>query len=369
VDAYVSNYAIRKKKPHHKFEVKYRSLRSTTTETLVIEKDQASTSKSGVCTRKRFEAVEDMPTRPRRSECLLHLGNNLEHCGGIRLQDSSKVIKRLLEEKTRLKENAKIMWDKRLGDFHFIYAYEQPKLEEPDPTFEHKRIVATDPGISPFQEWYSPTSGEYGVLLDGGRNGKYERCKAIDALQSRLDRRKQGPMVTSQRRRDCCSWQKQKKCYANTTRRLRRRFQRSCAGLRNWMEDGHYAAANFLLQKHDVIIQPILQVKDLTDTGKRNFNSKASRAMYTWGHYKFRERLKSVATRYPGRHVYETTEPGTSKTCTHCGFWNAGLKLGDKIFKCPQCRVQVDRQLAGARNNFFAAYGMAIGRGWDGVGG
>ena len=25
------------------------------------------------------------------------------------------------------------------------------------------------------------------------------------------------------------------------------------------------------------------------------------------------------------------------------------------------------RQLAGARNNFFAAYGMAIGRGWDGV--
>ena len=102
---------------------------------------------------------------------------------------------------------------------------------------------------------------------------------------------------------------------------------------------------------------------------KRNFNSKGARAMYTWGHYKFRQRLKSAASRYPGRYVYETTEPGTSKTCTHCGFWNAGLKLGDKNFNCPRCLIQVDRQLAGARNNFFAAYGMAIDRGWDGVGG
>ena len=369
VDAYVSNYAIKKKKPHHKFEVKYRSLHSTTTETLVIEKDQVSTSKSGVCTRKRFEAIEDMPTRPRRSECLLHLGNNLERAGGIRLQDSSKVIKLLLAEQTRLKENAKIHWNKGLGKFYFIYAYEQPKLVDPDPMFQQKRIVATDPGLSPFQEWYSPTSGEFGVLLDGGKSGKSERCKTIDALQSRLARRKQDPMVTSERRRECCNWSQQKKLYAKTTCRLKRRFQRACAGMRNWMENGHYAAANYLLQKHDVIIQPILHVKELTDTGKRNLNSKGARAMYTWGHYKFRQRLKSAASRYPGRHVYETTEPGTSKTCTHCGFWNAGLKPGEMVFNCPRCCVQVDRQLAGARNNFFAAYGLAIGRGWDGVGG
>ena len=66
-------------------------------------------------------------------------------------------------------------------------------------------------------------------------------------------------------------------------------------------------------------------------------------------------------------HVYETTEPGTSKTCTHCGFWHANLRLGDKVYDCPRCHIQVDRQLAGARNNFFAAYGLAVGRGWDGA--
>ena len=70
-----------------------------------------------------------------------------------------------------------------------------------------------------------------------------------------------------------------------------------------------------------------------------------------------------------GRHVFETTEPGTSKTCTNCGFWNAELKLADKIFDCPRCQIRVDRQLAGARNNFFASYGLAVGIGWDGRGG
>jgi hypothetical protein len=62
---------------------------------------------------------------------------------------------------------------------------------------------------------------------------------------------------------------------------------------------------------------------------------------------------------------WEAYWPGTSKTCTDCGWWNADLKLGDKVCHCHRCGVVVDRQLAGARNNFFAAYGMAARVGWD----
>jgi putative transposase len=107
-------------------------------------------------------------------------------------------------------------------------------------------------------------------------------------------------------------------------------------------------------------------VRRLTERTQRIFGSKTARAMYTWSHYLFRQRLKSAADRYAGRSVYETTEPGTSKTCTNCGFWKANLLLSDKIFDCPRCNISVDRQLAGARNNFLAAYGLAIGVGWDG---
>ena len=65
--------------------------------------------------------------------------------------------------------------------------------------------------------------------------------------------------------------------------------------------------------------------------------------------------------------MYETTEPGTSKTCTHCGTWKSSLRLGDKTYECERCNIAVDRQLAGARNNFLAAYGMASGMLWDNV--
>ena len=88
--------------------------------------------------------------------------------------------------------------------------------------------------------------------------------------------------------------------------------------------------------------------------------------MYTWSHYKYRQRLQSAATRYPGRYIIESREPGTSKTCTECGFWHADLKVYQKTFRCPRCELEVNRDVAGARNNFFSEYGRAVGVGWDG---
>ncbi len=135
------------------------------------------------------------------------------------------------------------------------------------------------------------------------------------------------------------------------------------------VESAHYDAANFLLGSHDIVIAPILATTRLTAKATRCFGSKLARAMYTWSHRLFRIRLAFAAAKYPGRHVFECLEPGTSKTCTNCGWWNADLTLADKVCACRRCGVIVDRQLAGARNNFFAAYGMAVGVGWDGVGG
>ena len=83
--------------------------------------------------------------------------------------------------------------------------------------------------------------------------------------------------------------------------------------------------------------------------------------MLTWSHSLFERRLKSASVRYAGRHVLTTTEPGTSKTCTHCGHWKADLLPRDKIYACTACGLRVDRQLAGARNNLFAALGLALG--------
>jgi hypothetical protein len=47
--------------------------------------------------------------------------------------------------------------------------------------------------------------------------------------------------------------------------------------------------------------------------------------------------------------------------------WIIPRLSNDKTFVCPKCHLSVDRDIAGARNNFFAAYGNAVGIGWDGI--
>ena len=370
-DAYASNYAKRKKDSTHTFHVKFRSKTKTPTEVIVIEKDRAEKKLS---TLKRFEPCECKDKRSGRAACKAFLGNNFKHVGGILMQDSRCVIQRMVAEGDRLQEDAKIQWEKKTNSFYFIYTYKVRKPDDPDPDFMNKRMVATDPGCAPFQEWYSPTSGEFGALLDDGYPELRKRCHLIDRLQSRLDRRRNTPrlMILTQRRRENMDPHRMKRAHRGTTRRLKRKLGKERRRLHGYVKSAHYDAARFLLDKHDLIVVPKLRTSKLAKRRQaleagRIFGNKMARAMYTWSHYLFRQRLISASVRFPGRHVFTTTEPGTSKTCTHCGAWNASLRLGDKVFRCPRCAIEVDRQLAGARNNFLAAYGMALGRHWDGV--
>lgn len=83
----------------------------------------------------------------------------------------------------------------------------------------------------------------------------------------------------------------------------------------------------------------------------RVINSKTARAMLTWSHFTFRQRLLSKAREYPNTKVVICDEDYTSKTCGKCG--NIHEKLGgNKIFKCPQkkCDLVIDRDCNGARN-------------------
>jgi transposase len=47
-----------------------------------------------------------------------------------------------------------------------------------------------------------------------------------------------------------------------------------------------------------------------------------------------------------------------------CGHWHAGLGSSD-TFACPKCDLVIGRDLNGAIGNFYAAYGEAVGVGWD----
>ena len=297
-------------------------------------------------------------SRRRHPECVAHFGMDLSKMGGIRLRDSPRVISKLLSDGSRLQHECKIMWDHRTNIFHFLYCFTLPVLPDPDPSFSSKRIVSLDPGSKPFQHWFSPTSGAHGTLLDGDALKK--RLQYIEKLKEHIRDRKE---TRPRPQRPHSEFKHTSKYRHRSTRRLKNRLARAQVRLHNWMRSGHYDAANFLLRQHDIIIAPILNVAKMVSEDGLCRNGK--RKMLAWSHYKFRQRLISASARYEGRHVLETREPGTSKTCTQCGHWNASLALGDEVFRCPNCALCVDRQLAGARNNFLAAYGCALGVYWD----
>lgn len=309
-------------------------------------------------------------TTARRAECGLVFGNNLESVGALRVQGKAPLIAKILSAGRNLHAAAKLQWDKTRNALYFIWVEDVPILPDDDPAFEHKRIVSLDPGSAPFQQWYSPTSGEFGELLSGEGAVLKQRRQRLDRLRARVNRRRKAPADFVTQRRKAVPRRKRNLKRQRTTRQLARKLAREETRLAGYMESAHYDAAHFLLERHHLVVAPVLQTGRLMcRDSERRAGRHLSRAMYMWAHRLFRQRLAYTALKYPGRYVFECSEPGTSKTCTQCGAWKAQLRLGDKVFSCSHCGILVDRQLAGARNNFFAAYGMATGNGWDGVGG
>jgi len=319
IDSYKTNDAKNKKNNKNAtYVVKDRRLNTTDTEVIGFEKNKFLLSYKAV-------AVRSEPLRGGRAECNVFFGSNMQALGPVRVEDSMKTVRRMVAE-GEPREGAKIQWDKRTKKFYLLYVFEQPALTDDDPQFLKKRVVATDPGASPFHAYYSPASGEYGELLEGARSKFENRCLKIDALQMRIAKRNGKPPGPGRTRRQ----------RNQTTRTLIIKLAKDRRRLHGWMANAHYDAANFLLTRYDVVIEPKLATSKLVLRNDRVFGAKTARAMYTWSHYLFRQRLKSASSRYAGRHVIECNEPGTSKTCGNCGFWNADLG-GKKTYACPHC--------------------------------
>jgi predicted RNA-binding Zn-ribbon protein involved in translation (DUF1610 family) len=75
---------------------------------------------------------------------------------------------------------------------------------------------------------------------------------------------------------------------------------------------------------------------------RRRIHSKSARAMATWNHYRFQQRLLHKTREFPWCRVIICDEHYTSKTCGNCKFIHDKL-AGSKTFQCPQCQFTLDR--------------------------
>ena len=166
------------------------------------------------------------------------------------------------------------------------------------------------------------------VVCVNGVGRIYRLCHAHDNLQSQWSKKE---VRHHQRYR-----------MRVAARRIRLKF-------RNLVDELHKRLAKWLCENYGCVLIPEFQTSQMILKGQRKIRSKTARAMCTWAHYRFRQRLLSKAREYPWCQVVITEEPYTSKTCSACGWIHQKLG-GSKVFKCRQCGSEFNRDANGARN-------------------
>lgn len=197
---------------------------------------------------------------------------------------------------------------------------------------EQTGVIALDPGVRTFLTGFD---GESVLEFGRGDIGRIARlCLHLDKLDSKMHSK---TVKARQRRR-----------MKDAAARLRSR-------IRTLVDDAHKKIASYLTRTYKVIFLPAFATSQMVVKVSRKIASKTARQMLSWSHYRFKTVLKALAAKR-GVLVVETNEAYTSKTCTNCG--NVHRKLGgSKIFKCPHCGFEIDRDWAGARNNMLRALG------------
>ncbi len=216
-----------------------------------------------------------------------------------------------------------IVTKNKLG--HFYLCIPKDITQRPPSETPPKNVIACDPGVRTFLTGYDPS----GRIIEYGKTDIsriHRLCHAYDRLQSK--------------------WTKSSH---------KHRYQMKKAGLRiqlkirNLVDEMHKRLTLTLVLNYHTILLPKFNSSQMVGRTERRIASKTAKAMLTWSHFRFRQRLLSKAREYPWCQVVLCTEEYTSKTCTGCGHIHDKLG-GNKKFHCPNCHLHIDRDINGARN-------------------
>jgi len=242
---------------------------------------------------------------------------------------NSRVLRGHQPLRAELKHDSRLIRT-RLG--HYYLCLPKPleilnQGESQAPPMSKHATISLDPGVRTFMTGYDADGGlcEWGES-DMGRIGRL--CHAHDDLQKRWSQ----PEVRHHQRY-----------------RMKVAARRIRLKIRNLVDELHKHLAKWLCENYRCVLIPEFQTSQMVRKGQRKLRSKTARAMLTWAHYRFRQRLLSKAREYPWCQVIVTQEPYTSKTCGACG-WIHNKLGGSKVFRCGRCPYVADRDANGARN-------------------
>lgn len=175
--------------------------------------------------------------------------------------------------------------------------------------------VAMDPGVRTFQTLYCPTNNVAYKIGDKDMARIFRLCMYLDKIKNKK-----------------ASVRLQKK-------------------IKNLVNEVHWKTINFLIKNFQNVLLPSFEVSNMVKRGERKISKENVRKMLTWSHYTFKRRLLTRTERET-TNVYIVGEEYTTKTCTSCMTVNNKVG-GNKVFKCSNCGLKIDRDLSGARNIFL----------------
>ena len=112
----------------------------------------------------------------------------------------------------------------------------------------------------------------------------------------------------------------------------------------NIRKDALHKLTTYLSKNHAEIVIEDLNVRGMSK------NHKLSSAILDGGFYEFRRQLDYKCAWYGATLTVVNRFFPSSKTCSSCGEVKATLKLNERIFQCPVCGYQADRDLNAASN-------------------
>ena len=121
--------------------------------------------------------------------------------------------------------------------------------------------------------------------------------------------------------------------------------------IQNRINEVHKKSSTWLCRNYRVILLPKFESSRMVRRCHRKLAAKTAHGMLNWAHYRFRQRLVSMAELYPWCRVILCDEPFTSKICGQCGELHHNVG-SSKTFKCPSrtCGYHADRDASAARH-------------------
>jgi len=163
-----------------------------------------------------------------------------------------------------------------------------------------------------------------GTFFDAPK-ATYEYEKKLARASRELSRRKRGGQ----------NWKK-------TKLRVQRLHAKIADVRKHWLHQiSHYATYEL---RPSVIVLEDLNVSGMVK------NRHLAKAVSDAGFYELRRQIEYKAAWLGIEVVIADQWFASSKTCSVCGWKNTDLALSDRVFKCPECGLEMDRDLNAAHN-------------------